>query len=116
MRVEQLSGEYAVDVQRVRGADLWVATMEKFESICRTWSLREALAEGGCLVADEIHRLGDAVRGPVLEALLARVRGADSPVRIVGLSATMSPEGEPTPVRSQNQSQTRTSSQVPVAT
>jgi helicase len=88
LRVERLSGEYAIDAQRVADADLWVATTEKFESICRTWSLREALAEVGCLVVDEIHLLGDTARGPVLEALLARVRGADSPVRIVGLSAT----------------------------
>jgi helicase len=94
LRVERLSGEYAVDAQRVRDADLWVATTEKFESICRTWSLREALAEVGCLVVDEIHLLGDTARGPVLEALLARVRGADSPVRIVGLSATIANAGQ----------------------
>jgi helicase len=89
MRVERLSGEFAIDAQRVRDADLWVATTEKFESICRTGSVREALSDVGCLVVDEIHLLGDLVRGPVLEALLARVRGADSPVRIVGLSATV---------------------------
>jgi ATP-dependent DNA helicase len=89
MRIERLSGEYAVDVQRVRDADLWVATTEKFEAICRTGSMREALAEVGCLVVDEVHLLGDPTRGPVLEALLARVRGVDSPVRIVGLSATV---------------------------
>jgi helicase len=89
MRVERLSGELAIDVQRVRDADLWVATTEKFESICRTGSMREALSDVGCLVVDEIHLLGDPARGPVLEALLARVRGADSPVRIVGLSATV---------------------------
>jgi helicase len=94
LRVERLSGEYVIDAQRVRDADLWVATTEKFESICRTWSLREALAEVGCLVVDEIHLLGDAARGPVLEALLARVRGADSPVRIVGLSATIANAGQ----------------------
>ena len=89
MRVERLSGEFAIDAQRVRDADLWVATTEKFESICRTGSMREALADVGCLVVDEIHLLGDPARGPVLEALLARVRGAGSPVRIVGLSATV---------------------------
>lgn len=88
LRVERLSGEYAVDVPRLRAADLWVATTEKFESICRASSLRSALAEVGCLVVDEIHLLGDSERGPLLEALLARVRGPDSPVRIVGLSAT----------------------------
>ncbi len=88
LKVELLSGEYAVDVPRLRDADLWIATTEKFESICRASSLRSALAEVSCLVVDEIHLLGDPERGPLLEALLARVRGADSPVRIVGLSAT----------------------------
>ncbi|WP_199752822.1 DEAD/DEAH box helicase [Actinoplanes sp. ATCC 53533] len=89
LRVERLSGEYAVDVQRVRDADVWVATTEKFEALCRAGSVRQALAEVGCLVVDEIHLLGDASRGPVLEALLARVRGEASGVRIVGLSATV---------------------------
>ncbi len=89
LRVERLSGEYAVDLQRVRDADVWVATTEKFEALCRAGSVRQALAEVGCLVVDEIHLLGDAARGPVLEALLARVRGEASAVRIVGLSATV---------------------------
>ncbi|GAB3655751.1 hypothetical protein GCM10027589_15050 [Actinocorallia lasiicapitis] len=89
LRVERLSGEYVVDAQKVRDADLWVATTEKFESMCRASSLREALADVGCLIVDEIHLLGDRTRGPVLEALLARVRGDGSPVRVVGLSATV---------------------------
>ncbi|MBV9844357.1 MAG: DEAD/DEAH box helicase [Kutzneria sp.] len=94
MRVERLSGEYSVDVQRVREADLWVATTEKFEAMCRASSLREALTEVGCVIVDEIHLLGDAERGPVLEALLARMRGAGARMRIVGLSATVSNAGE----------------------
>lgn len=89
LRVERLSGEYVTDVEKVREADLWVATTEKFEAICRASSLRTALAEVACLVVDEIHLLGDPTRGPLLEALLARVRGEDSPVRILGLSATV---------------------------
>ncbi|MBB5953640.1 superfamily II DNA/RNA helicase [Saccharothrix tamanrassetensis] len=94
LRVERLSGEYAVDVERVRAADLWVATTEKFEAICRAASLQAALGEVGCMVVDEIHLLGTPGRGALLEALLARVRGADSPVRIVGLSATVSNAAE----------------------
>ncbi|MBW4718000.1 DEAD/DEAH box helicase [Saccharothrix obliqua] len=94
LRVERLSGEYAVDVARVRAADLWVATTEKFEAVCRAASLQAALGEVGCLVVDEIHLLGTPGRGALLEALLARVRGADSPVRIVGLSATVSNAAE----------------------
>jgi helicase len=94
LRVERLSGEYATDVEKVREADLWVATTEKFEAICRASSLRAALTEVSCLVVDEIHLLGDATRGPLLEALLARVRGEESPVRIVGLSATAANAGQ----------------------
>ncbi|GAA3853467.1 hypothetical protein GCM10022243_18870 [Saccharothrix violaceirubra] len=94
LRVERLSGEYAVDVEAVKAADLWVATTEKFEAICRASSLQAAIGEVGCLVVDEIHLLGSPGRGALLEALLARVRGADSPVRIVGLSATVSNAAE----------------------
>ncbi|MEU4743315.1 DEAD/DEAH box helicase, partial [Actinosynnema sp. NPDC023658] len=94
LRVERLSGEYAVDVEAVKAADLWVATTEKFEAICRASSLQAALGEVGCLVVDEIHLLGSPGRGALLEALLARVRGTDSPVRIVGLSATVSNAAE----------------------
>ncbi|WP_211763013.1 DEAD/DEAH box helicase [Kutzneria sp. CA-103260] len=90
VRVERLSGEQVTDLRKIRDADLWISTTEKFESLCRTASMRTALAEVACLVVDEIHLLGDPVRGPLLEALLARVRGTDSPVRIVGLSATVS--------------------------
>ncbi|GII60003.1 hypothetical protein Skr01_00880 [Sphaerisporangium krabiense] len=94
LRVERLSGEYTTDIERIRAADLWVATTEKFEAICRTNSLQAALGEVGCLVVDEVHLLGSPGRGPLLEALLARVRGVNSPVRIVGLSATVSNAAE----------------------
>lgn len=87
--VVRLTGEFAVDAELIRTADIWVATTEKFESICRTGSLRDALAEVGCLIVDEIHLLGDPSRGAVLEALLTRVRRDTAQVRIVGLSATV---------------------------
>lgn len=89
LRVERLSGESTTDIERIRTADLWVATTEKFEAMCRTYSLRDTLAEVGCVVVDEIHLLGDGERGPVLEALLSRMRDSASR-RIVGLSATVS--------------------------
>ncbi|MFE2941569.1 DEAD/DEAH box helicase [Streptomyces sp. NPDC059255] len=88
-RVVRLTGEHAVDTELIRTADLWVATTEKFEAISRTGSQRAALAEVGCLIVDEIHLLGDPTRGPVLEALLTRVREDSAQVRIVGLSATV---------------------------
>jgi helicase len=90
LRVERLSGEYATDMTRIRDAHMWVATTEKFEALCRTAALRESLAEVGVLVVDEVHMLGDATRGPVLEALLTRISGGATMTRIVGLSATVS--------------------------
>jgi helicase len=90
LRVERLSGEYAVDKERIQQADLWVSTTEKFEAICRIAALRETLSEAGALVVNEIHMLGDSARGPVLEALLARIRDDEAGPRIVGLSATVS--------------------------
>jgi helicase len=90
LRVERLSGEQAVDIERIRDADFWVATTEKFEAICRASAFRESLAGVGALVVDEVHLLGDPVRGPVLEALLARLRDGATGTRIVGLSATVS--------------------------
>ncbi|MBH1934143.1 DEAD/DEAH box helicase [Streptomyces sp. AV19] len=90
LRVERLSGEYSIDTRRVREADLWVTTTEKFEVLCRTSSLRDRLAEVGCLIVDEVHLLGDPERGAVLEAVLTRVRNEASRMRVVGLSATVS--------------------------
>jgi ATP-dependent DNA helicase len=90
LKVERLSGEYATDMTRIKNADMWVATTEKFEALCRTAALRESLAEVGVLVVDEIHMLGDATRGPVLEALITRIMGGAAETRILGLSATVS--------------------------
>lgn len=89
LRVVRLTGEAAVDTALIRAADVWVATTEKFEAICRAGSLSDVLAEVGCLVVDEIHLLGDPARGAVLEALVARVREDGTGTRIVGLSATV---------------------------
>lgn len=88
LKVVALSGEAATDTQKTKDADLWVATTEKFEALCRSSSMRETIASIDTIVVDEIHLLGDPSRGAVLETLLARVGAEKLPVRIVGLSAT----------------------------
>lgn len=88
LNVVSLSGETTTDHKAAQEADLWVATTEKFEALCRTTSMKETIASIGTVVADEIHLLGDPSRGPILENLLARIRAEDSSVRLVGLSAT----------------------------
>lgn len=89
VRVQRLSGEHAVDVDAVANADLLVATTEKFEALCRATSMAETIASVGTIIVDEIHLLGEPGRGAVMEALLARIRGENTGVRIIGLSATV---------------------------
>lgn len=88
LKIVALSGETATDTEKTKDADLWVATTEKFEALCRSSSMRETIAEIDTIVVDEIHLLGDPSRGAVLETLLARVGAEKLPVRVVGLSAT----------------------------
>lgn len=88
VKVVALSGETTMDAKKVREADLWVATTEKFEALCRASSMKEAIAGIGTIIVDEIHLLGEPGRGPILESLLARIRQETSGVRLVGLSAT----------------------------
>lgn len=88
LKVERLSGETATDQAAVAAADLLVATTEKFESLCRATSMAETIAAVGTIIVDEIHLLGEPGRGAVLEALLTRIRMANTGTRLVGLSAT----------------------------
>ncbi|WP_433125181.1 DEAD/DEAH box helicase [Micromonospora sp. CA-240977] len=94
LRIERLSGEHRVDLARLQEADLWISTTEKFESICRTGSLREVLERVGVLIVDEIHLVGDPVRGPTLEGVLARMRDVTGGPRLIGLSATVTNSAE----------------------
>jgi replicative superfamily II helicase len=94
IKVLQLTGEDEVNLADVHAAELWVATTEKFESLCRRASLDQAIANVGCIVVDEIHFLGSPGRGPTLEALLARLRNLAGQTRIVGLSATVANANE----------------------
>ncbi len=89
IRIAILSGDIDVDMDSVARSDLWVCTTEKFESAFRRSSMAEAIADVGCVVVDEIHTLGDPNRGPLLEALLARLRLLAARTRLVGLSATV---------------------------
>jgi hypothetical protein len=96
LRVERLSGEYAVDLQRVRDADVWVATTEKFEALCRAGSVQQALAEVGCLIVDEIHLL---VIGNVAPSWRRCWRGFVARRRRFGSSGCLRPSRTPTTSR-----------------
>ncbi len=67
--------------------DVVVATSEKLDSLIRHGA--EWVSSVGLVIADEIHLLDDAERGPTIEILLTRLRTEANP-RILGLSATIS--------------------------
>src|SRR5699024_6312509 len=90
VKVAALSGDSSTDFGAAEAADLWVATTEKFEALSRASSMKDTIDQIGTVVVDEIHLLGDPSRGAILENLLARMRGSDPHLRLVGLSATAS--------------------------
>ncbi len=66
--------------------DIVVCTSEKADSLLRHNA--EWLYDVKVVVADEIHLLNDASRGPTLEVIIARFRTMHD-VQIIGLSATI---------------------------
>ncbi|MCY3412969.1 MAG: DEAD/DEAH box helicase [Candidatus Heimdallarchaeota archaeon] len=69
------------------GADIIIATNEKFDSIIRhqvSW-----LDEIKVIVSDEVHLINDSSRGPVLEVVLSLIRRNLPECQIVALSATI---------------------------
>lgn len=67
--------------------DIVVATSEKADALFRHKA--DWLSKVGCIVADEVHLLGDPGRGPTLEVLLARFKQLNPQAQTVALSATI---------------------------
>lgn len=68
-RIRLLTGDHR-DPLRPGQADLVVATYESFAALMRSHPLAT-----GLVVADEVHLVADPERGPVVEGLLAQLRG-----------------------------------------
>jgi len=81
------TGNYESDGGWLAGKDVVVATSEKVDSLVRNdapW-----LDDLSCVVADEVHLVDDAGRGPTLEVTLAKLRSLNPALQIVALSATI---------------------------
>jgi len=74
------------------GYDIVVATSEKVDSLIRHGA--EWLWDVKVLVADEVHLINDAARGPTLEVIIARLRHLVEGLIILALSATVRNAGE----------------------
>lgn len=79
--------------------NILITTYEKYDQLMRTQS-DEMLARMVCVVFDEMHMVGDARRGRAIEEAVARLQSDPMrkrleahhllPIRIIGLSATIS--------------------------
>ncbi|MEF8782219.1 MAG: ATP-dependent DNA helicase [Haloarculaceae archaeon] len=81
------TGNYESEGGWLADKDVVVATSEKVDSLVRNdapW-----LDDLTCVVADEVHLVDDAERGPTLEVTLAKLRSLNPGLQIVALSATI---------------------------
>jgi helicase len=86
------TGNYESEGGWLADTDVIVATSEKVDSLVRNdagW-----LDELTCVVADEVHLVDDAERGPTLEVTLAKLRSLNPGLQTVALSATIGNAGE----------------------
>ncbi|MFB6146154.1 MAG: ATP-dependent DNA helicase [Halobacteriaceae archaeon] len=81
------TGNYESDGARLGEYDVVVATSEKVDSLVRngaTW-----IRDVSTVVADEVHLVDDAHRGPTLEVTLAKLQELTPDLQVVALSATV---------------------------
>jgi helicase len=86
------TGNYESDEEWLASRDVIVATSEKVDSLVRNGA--PWIEELSCVVADEIHLVDDANRGPTLEVTLAKLRQLNPSLQTVALSATVGNAGE----------------------
>lgn len=87
IRVALTSGDYDSSDLHLANFDIIISTNEKADSILRHRS--SWIADVSVVVADEIHLLTEADRGPTLEVVLTRLLKVNPNIQIVALSATI---------------------------
>ncbi|MCI4368122.1 MAG: DEAD/DEAH box helicase [Thermoplasmata archaeon] len=80
-------GDYDLPAEKLEKLDVLVATSEKADALLRKGS--PWLDRLGVVVADEVHLMRDADRGPTLEVSLTRLMRAHPGLQVVALSATV---------------------------
>ncbi|KAG1703577.1 hypothetical protein DVH05_007521 [Phytophthora capsici] len=93
-KVVEVTGDTLVNVDFILNkADIVVTTPEKWDLFTRSVTVGRALMTRMALVVvDEVHLVGEAPRGAVLEVLLSRLRrfkSSGAPIRVVGLSTAL---------------------------
>ena len=81
------TGNYDADGEWLASRDVVVATSEKVDSLVRNGAAW--IDDLTCVVADEVHLVDDAGRGPTLEVTLGKLRTLNPGLQVVALSATV---------------------------
>jgi len=92
IRVAIATSEYDSAGKELARADVIVLTNEKMDTLFRHKA--EWLGEVGLFLSDEVHLIGDRVRGPTLEMMLTRIRKHYPQSQVVALSATVANSDE----------------------
>jgi len=87
IRVAVTSGDYDSSDFYLANFDIIISTNEKADSLLRHRS--PWIADVSIVVADEIHLITDADRGPTLEVVLTRLLKINPNIQIIALSATI---------------------------
>jgi helicase len=87
IRVAVTSGDYDSSDIYLSNYDIIISTNEKADSLLRHRS--PWIADVSVVVADEIHLITEADRGPTLEVVLTRLLKINPQVQIIALSATI---------------------------
>ena len=87
VRVAVTSGDYDSSDVFLANFDIIISTNEKADSLLRHRS--PWIADISVVVADEIHLLTEADRGPTLEVVLTRLLKVNPGIQVIALSATI---------------------------
>ena len=87
VRIAITSGDYDRSDEHLGNFDVVIATNEKADSLLRHKA--KWISDVALVVADEVHLLNEAERGPTLEVVITRLRKLNPNIQLLALSATV---------------------------
>ena len=84
IKIQISTGDYDSTDSSLAKNDVLILTNEKMDSIIRHGA--DWINDIGLVVADEVHLIGDADRGPTLEMILTKLKLLESKPQIIALS------------------------------
>ncbi|KAK6461928.1 RNA helicase-related protein required for pre-mRNA splicing [Scheffersomyces coipomensis] len=87
------NGTLVNDLSVIGSCNVILATPEQFNFVSKRWKQRRAVQDIGLLICDDVHEVGNGLKGAVYESVIARMRFVsaqlEKELRIVALSTPM---------------------------